>query len=171
MRCFAYRCRSRAWAACEPCQAGNRAALSGACPVPRSSLHLYAKQRSRVLCPLFFVALQEVSRCTVPCIENGVPSALRTWLARRPSSRPCRTRFLPGASAMRICSPAPAAPARRPAPRSLPRRSTVWTLPAPTPAASVKFVRALIPVPSWTSSRWMPRQTTALTTSATCATR
>ena len=62
--------------------------------MPRSSLHLYAKQRSRVLCPLFFVDLQEVSRCTVPCIENGVPSALRTWLARRPSSRPCRTRFL-----------------------------------------------------------------------------
>ena len=53
LRCFAYRCRSRAWAACEPCQAGNRAALSGACTVPRSSLHLYAKQRSRVLCPLY----------------------------------------------------------------------------------------------------------------------
>lgn len=42
---------------------------------------------------------------------------------------------------------------------------------SPDPAASVKFVRALIPVPSWTSSRWMPRRTTALTTSATCATR
>ena len=61
MRCFAYRCRSRAWAACEPCQAGNRAALSGACLVPRSSLHLYAKQRSRVLCPLFLYLRRDVS--------------------------------------------------------------------------------------------------------------
>ena len=99
------------------------------------------------------------------------PQRFADVVGRRPSSRPCRTRFLQGASAMRICSPAPAAPARRPAPRSLPRRSTVWTPPALTPAASVKFVRALTPVPSWTSSRWMPRRTTVLTTSATCATR
>ena len=58
-----------------------------------------------------------------------------------------------------------------PAQKFLPKRSTVWTIPARTHAASAKFARASTPVPSWILSRWTQPPTTVLMTSAICATR
>ena len=46
-----------------------------------ASLHLYAKRRSRVLCPLFLV-FGEVCRCIARCIANGVRSGLPMWWGR-----------------------------------------------------------------------------------------
>ena len=168
MRCFAYRCRSRARAAREPCQAGNRAALSGVCPVPRQTC--ICMQSSAAACSArLLYCMGGMALCIARYTANGVPAALPTWWGRPPSSPRCKTRSPPGASVTPTCSPARAAPARPPAPRFLPRRSTAQTPPAPTPAANALSARALRTAPLWTLSRWTLPPTTVWTISATCA--
>ena len=81
MRCFAYGCGPRAQEPCEPCQAGNRAALSGGLLVLRSvrirmQSSAAAGHTPRGPCPFFYAAKYFTGGgCIVPCAVPQVASA------------------------------------------------------------------------------------------------
>ena len=143
---------------CEPGQVGNQAALSGvhgafqpACirmpsfarrgTTPRRCLFVCMPPGRRpgrdflpeggsghVSCPLPQVAAPAVRRCGGPAGHRGGPE--------KPGGR------RPG-GATPICSPGCGAPARPPAPRSLPRRSTAWTPKTATPCGQCAVCRGI----------------------------
>ena len=85
---------------------------------------------------------------------------------------PCRTRCGTGTAGPRLpVHRLPRAPARPPAPKSWPRRSTACTRWTATPAWNAKSARGSKTARSWTWWKSTPPATTAWTTSGSCGRR
>ena len=156
--------RSCAMGTCEPCQAGNRAALSGTIHVPQG-------RRFRSCIRGSISIVREGCGCIRRFTASGVPKHLPTWSVRSISLRPCSTRWRRGGCRTPIFSPARAARARRPAPKYLRARSTASIRKTATPATAARAALASRAGGCSMWSSWTRRRTTAWTACARCVTR
>ena len=149
------RSRSRAMDAREPCQAGNRAALSGMFHVPRGR-----RFRSCIRRTLF--SFREVCVMYQALYRKWRPKTFSDVIGQSHITQTLKSRWRRGGPPMPTCSPAPGEPERPPVPKSWPRLSTVSIRWMGTPAASVPAVRESKTAAFWMCWSWTPPPTTAV---------